>query len=125
LSRPSASVFLSSGLIEITPEAVDRLPETAAWFRLRSPGQKVVYVGHAGAGKLAEAVRGFLMAQPVAGVETVEYEPASDQEAARVAAEADVEALRPLYNTGFERYRTTETILPTKGPGTRRAMHNP
>lgn len=125
VTRSRHAAFLSSGLVELTAAAVETLPAGPALFRLRAPGQRVVYIGWAGERGLREAVRSFQIARPVAGISTVEYSPAESPEAARQMAEADICNLKPLYNEGFGRYRNAETEIPTSGRRTRRAMHNP
>lgn len=120
-----SDAFLQSGPIELTEEGVDRLPDTPGVFRLRSSGQRVAYIGWAGANGLRDAVRRFRASMPVAGLSTVEYSAADSGDEARARAEADVRALRPSYNEGFGRYRNAETPIPTSGRSTRRAMHNP
>lgn len=121
---PARSV-LGSGLVKLSPDRVDALPEDPAHFRLRSPGQRVMYVGAAGEEGLREAVRSLVTGQPVAGLATVEYEVAPSAEAARAAAAADIVLLKPLYNEGFGRYRHSDSHLPKKGRRVRTAMHNP
>lgn len=125
MTRFRSTPFLSSGLIELTADSVDSLPSIPAWFRLRAPGQRVVYVGWAGEPGLRETVRAFQSSRPVAGIATVEYSPADSPEAARQMANADIRNLRPVYNEGFGRYRNADPMIPTSGRSTRRAMHNP
>lgn len=121
-AAPRDSV-LASGFVELAPDNLDELPDGPAWFRLRSPGQRVVYVGHGA--HLRSAVRAVVAGQPVAGFATVEYQPCDDEAAARAAAEADIDELKPLYNDGFGRYRNSDTQIPKKGHRVRPAMHNP
>lgn len=116
---------LSSGFIEITPEAVEALPEGPGHYRIRSPGQRIMFVGHSGSEGLRTAVREIVSGSPIAGYATVEYEVADSDERAARAAEADIGAFKPLYNEGFGRYRPSETHLPKKGHRVRPAMHNP
>ncbi len=125
MTAESHDSVLSSGLVELSPETLDELPETPGFFRLRSPGQRVMFVGHAGDEGLRTAVRRAVTGQPIAGFATVEYEACADGEAAHSAADADIDAIRPLYNDGFGRYRNSETPLPKKGHRVRAAMQNP
>ena len=121
---PAGSV-LGSGLVKLSPERIDALPEGSAHFRLRSSGQRVMYVGAAAEEGLREAVRSLVAGQPVAGLATLEYDVALSAEAARDAAAADIALLKPLYNEGFGRYRHSDSHLPKKGRRVRTAMHNP
>lgn len=116
---------LSSGFIEITPEAIEALPEEPGHYRIRSPGQRIMIVGHAGAEGLRSAVREIASGRPTAGYATVEYETADSPEAAALAAAHEIDVFKPLYNEGFGRYRPSETHLPKKGHRVRPAMHNP
>jgi hypothetical protein len=125
LSESAHDAVLDSGFVNFGPDQIDGLPESAAHFRLRSSGQRVMMVGVAGEQGLQTAVRDVLRAHAVAGVATVEYCLAESPEAAREAADRDIRVLKPLYNEGLGRYRTTDPILPTKGRYTRRAMRNP
>jgi len=125
LTSTARDAVLGSGFVELSPDSLKDLPVEPAWFRLRSPGQNVTYVGHAGAEGLRAAVRAMVSGQPVAGFATVEYELCEDGEAARSAAEADIDALKPLYNDGYGRYRNSDIQLPKKGHRVRPAMQNP
>lgn len=116
---------LGSGFIEITPDTIETLPESPGHYRIRSPGQRIMYVGHAGSEGLRAAIREVVSGRPVAGYATVEYEAADSPEAAAQAAEHEIDVFKPLYNEGFGRYRATDTTLPKKGHRVRPAMHNP
>lgn len=122
-SRPAA--VLGSGFIEITPESLEELPEEPGHFRLRSPGQKVTYAGHAGDEGLREVVRETVEGQPIAGFATVEYETTESAEEAASAAETDIDVYKPLYNEGFGRFRNSDVDLPKQGHRVRAAMRNP
>lgn len=125
MTEASHQAVLGSGFMELTPETIERLPESPGWFRLRSSGQRVMLVGHAGVDGLRAAVRQAVSGQPIAGFATVEYESCDDEAAARAAAAADIDAIKPLYNDGFGRYRNSDTHLPKKGHRVRLAMQNP
>ena len=62
----------------------------------------------AGEEGLRAAVREVLRAHAVAGITTIEYSLAENPEAAREAVAEDVRTLKPLYNEGLGRYRTTD-----------------
>lgn len=119
------ATVLQSGLLDLTPATIERLPDRPGHFRLRSSGQRVMLVGHAGEEGLREAIRGLWRSRAVAGFAAVDYEIKETPDAAAVAAEADVRTLRPLYNEGLPRYRNPEATLPTTGRPTRRAMVHP
>ncbi len=125
MSYPSSESPLDSGLLELTPGVIDGLPETAAVFRLRSSGQRVMYVGHAGEQGLREAVREVCGAAPVAGISRLEYSLADGAAAAEAAAEDEIRRYKPLYNEGFGRVRNSELRLPKRGHRIRKAMSNP
>ena len=125
MSYPSSESPLDSGLLELTPSVIDGLPETPAVFRLRSSGQRVMYIGHAGEQGLREAVRELCGAAPVAGISRLEYSLADGAAAAETAAEDEIRRYKPLYNEGFGRFRNSELSLPKKGHRIRKAMHNP
>lgn len=125
MTSMARDAVLDSGFVELSPDSLEDLPEGPGWFRLRSPGQRVTYVGHAGPEGLQAAVRALVSGQPVAGFATVEFETCDDTEAARTAAEADIDSLKPLYNDGFGRYRNSDIQLPKKGHRVRPAMQNP
>ena len=119
------SEVLASGLVELTPDAIDALPDAPAWYRLRSPGQRVMLVGHAGDEGLREAIRELYGSHLVGGLAFVEYEASADAAAAADAAARDIELLKPLYNDGFGRFRNEEVTLPRAGHCIRKAMPNP
>ncbi|HJO03459.1 MAG TPA: hypothetical protein QGG47_05765 [Acidobacteriota bacterium] len=125
MSFPRSESPLDSGLLELSPGVIDELPETPAVFRLRSSGQRVMYVGHAGDEGLREAVRELCGAAPVAGISRLEYSLSDGAAAAEAAAEEEIRRYKPLYNEGFGRFRNAELSLPKRGHRIRRAMHNP
>ena len=116
---------LESGLLELTPGVIDGLPETSAVFRLRSSGQRVMYVGYAGDQGLREVVRELVGGGPIAGISRLEYSLADGVNAAEAAAEDEIRRYKPLYNEGFGRLRNSEATLPRKGHRIRKAMPNP
>lgn len=125
MSNPPSESALDSGLLELTPGVIDGLPDTPAVFRLRSSGQRVMYVGHAGAQGLREAVRELCGAAPVAGISRLEYSLADGASAAEASAEEEIRRYKPLYNEGFGRFRNSELTLPKNGHRIRKSMHNP
>jgi hypothetical protein len=120
-----SATVLQSGLLDLRPATIERMPDRPGHFRLRSSGQRVMLVGHAGEEGLREAVGELWRSRAVAGVSAVDYEVEDTPEAAAEAAAADIRSLRPLYNEGLPRYRNPDGILPTTGRPTRRAMHHP
>ncbi len=125
MSYPSSESPLDSGILELTPGVIDGLPETPAVFRLRSSGQRVMYIGHAGDQGLRDVVRELCGAAPVVGISRLEYSLIDEASAAEAAAEDEIRRYKPLYNEGFGRYRNSELSLPKKGHRIRKAMHNP
>lgn len=125
MSEHSKSGVLGSGLIALTPEAIERLPEDAGHYRLRSSGQRIMFIGHAGDLGLRETLRQVGQSHVVAGIATLEYSTADSSEAAAEAAEREIRELKPLYNMGFGRYRNSDTSLPKTGHSIRKAMQNP
>ena len=124
MSKPGNRV-LESGLLELTPDLVEALPEGPAVFRLRSPAQRVMFVGHAGEDGLRAAVAVLTRTVAMAGMATLEYESADSAEEAATRAETDITELKPLYNDGFGRFRNSDLHLPKKGHRIRAAMRNP
>lgn len=120
----NASV-LPSGLLDLSPSTIERLPDRPGHFRMRTSGQRVMLAGHAGQEGLRETIRELWRARAVAGLATVDYEVNETPEAAESAAAEDVRMLRPLYNDGLPRYRNPDGTLPTTGRPTRRAMYHP
>ncbi len=116
---------LASGMVPLDRDAIERLPETSAHYRLLSSGQRVMSVGHAGETGLREVIRDAWTNAPVAGVTLIEYSETATAEEARVAAEAELSILKPLYNEGYGRFRNSEISLPKKGHRIREAMKNP
>ncbi len=125
MSYPSGESPLDSGILELTPGIIEGLPETSAVFRLRSSGQRVMYIGHAGDQGLRDAVRELCGAAPVAGISRLEYSLIEGASAAEAAADEEIRRYKPLYNEGFGRFRNSEIGLPKKGHRIRKAMHNP
>lgn len=125
MSKASSQVVLNSGLLSLSPDLIESLPEVPATYRLRAVGQRVMYVGHAGAEGLREAIRGISETQQFAGIASLEYAVASSPEAAKAAAEDRIRVEKPLYNMGFGRYRNTELSLPKTGHRIRKAIRNP
>lgn len=116
---------LDSGMILLSSATIDDLPDRPAVYRLRSSGQNVVYVGHAGDEGLRDAVREVWATHAMTGVATVEYEEADSAEAAASAAAEEIDALRPLYNEGYGRFRNSDVNIPKQGHRIRKAMSNP
>ncbi len=125
LSEHATSAVLGSGLIELTRQAIERLPDDAGHYRLRSSGQRVMFVGHAGDLGLRETLRQVSQSHIVAGIATLEYVIADTSESAAEEAEREIRELKPLYNMGFGRYRNSDLRLPKKGHSIRKAMQNP
>ncbi len=116
---------LGSGLLPLDSTTLEKVPESPGVFRLRSSGQRVMFVGAAGDEGLREAVRQMFDRSPIAGLAVVEFAATDDAAAAEGAAQQDIERLKPLYNEGFGRFRNSELSLPKKGHRIRKAMHNP
>lgn len=125
MSHPRSEPALESGLIALKPASIGKLPESPGYFRLRSSGQRIMYVGHAGDEGLRQTVGEAAASAPVAGVSYVEYSSTTDAGGAEAAAQADIDRLKPLYNLGYGRYRNAELSLPKKGRRIRKAIHNP
>ncbi len=123
---PQHTSPLASGIVGIEEGALDfdRMPEEPAIYRLRSSGQRIMYVGHAGDEGLREALTTLLTGQSMTGVRFVEYEVMT-ADAAQAAAEAEIDVLKPLYNTGFGRFRNSDVRLPKQARRIRTAMDNP
>ena len=116
---------LESGMVDLGPGTIERLPESPGHYRLRTSGQRVMIVGHAGEEGLRSAVRSIWRTRAVAGVSTIDYAVDETADEAAEAAARDIRELRPLYNEGLGRYRNPDRTLPTTGRTTRRAMHHP
>ena len=125
MSEATTTAALPSGLLDLNYDLIDRLPKQAAHYRLRASGQRVMYVGHAGAEGLSAAVRTVLRNPLVAGITLLEYELLDDEAAAEEAANCDIKGLKPLYNEGFSRFRNTDVSLPKAGHRIRKAIQNP
>ena len=124
MSEASSEAVLESGVLLLSDELVETLPEEPAHYRLRSSGQRVMYVGHAGEEGLRRAVRDVCRSQAMAGISSLEYSLTTSAEAAE-AANQEIQGLKPLYNEGFGRFRNADMSLPKKGHRIRKAMHNP
>lgn len=116
---------LDSGMIQLSNAAIDRLPEGPALYRLRTSGQRIVYIGHAGDEGLRQAIRDVWSGNAMTGVATVEYSPADSADAAAAAAGEEIDVHRPLYNEGYGRFRNSDIDLPKQGHRIRKAMDNP
>lgn len=125
MSKASSQAVLKSGIMDLTPETVETLPEKPALYRLLASSQRVMYIGHAGEEGLRNAIRKAVQGQLAAGIVLLEYEPKPTSEAAELAAREEIRALKPLYNEGFGRYRNSDFSLPKKGHRIRKAMQNP
>ena len=101
------------------------MPGGPAVYRLRSSGQSVVYVGHVGEEGLREEIREIWAGHALTGIATVEYELADSAEEAAAAASEEIDALRPLYNEGYGRFRNSDVNIPKQGHRIRKAMDNP
>ena len=125
MSDASAESKLDSGLIGLDEASIERLPESPAYYRLLSSGQRVMVVGYAGAEGLRETVRRAYARPPAAGFALIEYSQTDTAEAAAAGAEDETTRLKPLYNEGYGRFRNSEISLPKKGHRIRKAMQNP
>lgn len=125
MSKAASPAVLNSGLIDLTPEMVETLPEEPALYRLLASSQRIMYIGYAGEEGLRNAVRKDIQRRMAAGIVLLEYEPKKTPEAAEAAARESIKALKPLYNEGFGRYRNNDVSLPKAGHRIRKAMQNP
>ena len=114
-----------SGLIELTPEHVEELPDGPGVFQLVSPGQKVIYVGHGGEKGVRESLWEIIEEQAITGVGFFRYQIAADPAAAEELAARYVEELKPTYNLGYGRFRNSEVTRSRQGRTVRRAAPNP
>jgi hypothetical protein len=123
-SAPDRSA-LSSGLVPFDLDHIEDLADGPAVFRLRASGQRVVYVGHADRSGLAAELSRLHRSGVFHAIERFEYDPIDDPEEAAQEARRQIDALRPLYNTGFSRFRNTFSEPPRRGPKLRPASPNP
>lgn len=114
-----------SGLIELTPENIENVPDGPGVFQIISVGQKVVYVGHSGDRGLRESIWEIVEEHVLAVASFFRYVTTSDEETARELALQYVERYRPPHNVGYGRYRSGDTTLPRQGHRVRQAVPNP
>lgn len=114
-----------SGLIDFIPDNIDKLPDEPGVFLVVSPGQKVIYVGHAGDVGLRNSLWKFFEERAIPAAAFFRYRTARDGSIAEVLAGDYINAMKPPYNVGYGRYRSSETELTRGRRKTRQAAVNP
>ncbi len=115
----------ASGLIELIPENVEKVPEDAGVFLIIASGQKVMYVGETGDKSLRERLWGVLEEHPFGATEYFRYIVEPDAAAAHEAAEKLIAEHKPPHNLGYGRFRNEEVAVPKQGHSIRHAAPNP
>lgn len=114
-----------SGLIELTPENIDEVPEGPGMFELVATSQKVIYVDHAGEEGLREAIREIVEEHVLSVATFFRYTVTADEAEAQELARRRIAAERPPHNVGYDRYRGSDTKLSKQGRRVRQAVPNP
>jgi excinuclease UvrABC nuclease subunit len=114
-----------SGLIALVPDNIDKLPEEPGVFLIVAPGQKVIYIGHAGDEGLRSSLWSFFEEHAIPAAAFFRYRTARDGSIAEVLAGDYINAMKPPYNVGYGRYRSSETSLTRGKRKIRQAAVNP
>jgi len=115
----------ASGLIELTPENVEDVPEKPGVFELVATSQKVIYVDHAGDRGLREAIREIVEEHVLSVATFFRYTVTGDESRAEELARQRILSERPPHNVGYGRYRFSDTELSKQGRRVRQAVPNP
>ncbi|MFQ5743347.1 MAG: hypothetical protein ACE5HV_07135 [Acidobacteriota bacterium] len=114
-----------SGLIELTADRIEKVPEGPGVFMMVSPGQKVIYVGHAGDSGLRESLWRVFEQEALPAASYFRYQSTADAATAEALASERIEALKPPHNIGYGRFRNGEVSVPKQARSVRQAAPNP
>lgn len=115
----------ASGLIELSPEEIEEVPEGPGVFELIATSQKVIYVDSAGERGLREAIREIFEEHVLSVATFFRYTTTADEAEAQELARRKIEAERPPHNVGYDRYRFSDTKISKQGRRVRHAAPNP
>ena len=115
----------ASGLIELIPENVEKVPEESGVFLIIASGQKVMYVGTTGEKNLRESLWNVVEEQPFGATEYFKYIAESDAATAEEICAALIDEIKPPHNLGYGRFRNEEVAVPKQGHSIRHAAPNP
>ena len=114
-----------SGLIELIPKNVEKVPEGAGVFLIIASSQKVLYVGTTGDKGLRESLWNVLEQQPFGATEYFRFLAESDAARADEVATELIAGFKPPHNLGYSRFRNEEVTVSLQGHSIRYAAPNP